>query len=746
MRQNIPEELRLRPQWVCADLDKIPLTPRTRHRAAVDNPLTWGTYEEAAASGSPYIGFVLTDADPYTLIDLDDKPEKPLTPEQWARHIRILESFDSYTERSASGRGYHIVVRGHVPSGVKRETVEVYSNLRYMICTGNVIRPASITEQQPLLDIMYGEMRSEQSVAVALDETFVGTLDDTALIEMASAAKNGDKFNALCRGDWQAMGYESHSHADNALLAMLAFYTRDNEQVRRIFRMSGLGKRDKARKNDKYVNRTLEKLRGKEVPEVDVSAAVAKALAAPEPTPEPAHIYDSAPPAPLPRVASQAPADPPPGFIGELACYFHSTAVRPVPEIALLSAIALCAGVVGRSYNISGTGLNQYLVLIADTGTGKEGAQHGIERLLAATRAQAPMCDAFIGPAAFASGPGLIRVLDKQPCFMSLLGEFGLTLQRILDRRANTGDRQLRQMMLDLYSKSGWGSVLRPTAYSDQEKNTKTIHAPSVTIFGESTPSNFFGGLEFENIAEGLVPRFHVLEYLGERPSRNRRAGVPPDAGLVARFAQLVTIGLATQQNASCGQVQLNAEALEMLDAYDVACDQRINSGGNDGTRQLWNRAHLKALKLAGLIAVGCNPHVPLVDAQVARWAIDFTDAGTSTLLKRFERGDVGRGEGKQEAELRRVVDEYLSLSKRELNVYGVVHEMQKARVVPFDYLRRRTKMLASFTYDKRGASRALYDLLRDLCSAELLIQLTEKQAFDLFRKRMPLYALGDNW
>ena len=67
----------------------------------------------------------------------------------------------------------------------------------------------------------------------------------------------------------------------------------------------------------------------------------------------------------------------PPGLVGEVAQYIYQTAIRPVPEIALGAAIAITAGVCARSYNISGSGLNQYLILLAKTGAGKEGAVTG---------------------------------------------------------------------------------------------------------------------------------------------------------------------------------------------------------------------------------------------------------------------------------------------------------------------------------------------------------------------------------
>ena len=99
--------------------------------------------------------------------------------------------------------------------------MEVYSSARYMICTGDVVRNTPIADYQQLLDVIYGEMKPAD--VVELDDV-EGIMSDEEVVEMAMRAANADKFNELCRGDWQAMGYESQSEADMALLSILAYY------------------------------------------------------------------------------------------------------------------------------------------------------------------------------------------------------------------------------------------------------------------------------------------------------------------------------------------------------------------------------------------------------------------------------------------------------------------------------------------------------------------------------------------
>ena len=725
MLNNIPVELRALPQWVCAGHDKIPINPRTGQAASVTDPATWATFEEACRTGFAHVGFVLAPWDPFTIIDLDNKPEKPLTEEQWARHQKILTAFDSYTERSASGRGYHIIVKGRLPSGVHRDNVEVYSSERYMICTGDVVRPSPINDHQALLDILYGEMKPAPTVDLT---DGVSIQSDEEVLAMAMRASNADKFNSLCGGDFS--DYPSQSEADFALLSILAYYTQDNEQVRRLFRMSALGKREKAVKNNTYLNFALGKIRAQQPAPVDLSALVANASAiVAAPTPEPTKISG---------------VTLPPGLVGEMASFFYQTAVRPVPEIALAAAIALCAGVCGRSYNVSGTGLNQYLVLLARTGAGKEGAQAGIENLIAATRPQIPMVDQFLGPAAFASGQALVKVLNEKPCFVSVLGEFGLTLQQLSDHRANSAQIMLRKVLLDLYTKSGWNRMLRPSVYSDIEKNTKVVQAPNVTILGESTPEAFFDGLDASHIAEGLIPRFTIMEYRGDRPPRNRNANQPPPTQLIQRFADLVTVSLTTSNNGVCAPVQLDSHSLALLDDFDARVDGEINGAKLDVEAQLWNRAHLKALKLAALLAVGVNPHNPTVTADLAQWAIDFVVSDVTRVSSRFQEGDVGQGDGKQFHDLKRAIEAYLKepsvASKKRFG------PLIKAKIIPYAHMLQRTAAVSSFRTDRLGATLAVKKTIQAMVETGVLVEVPKQKLMADFQYSGVAYGIGTGW
>ncbi|WBF76866.1 hypothetical protein PSV3_00164 [Septimatrevirus PSV32] len=211
------------------------------------------------------IGFVLTENDPYSFIDLDDTKGDQTALD---RQIKIFNEFNSYAERSPSGSGLHIIVKGAIPSGRRRSFIEVYSSLRYMTMTGDVYRNAPINDCNELLNVLWGQM-GQGSVAVA---HYAGLAEaketDEQVYNRAVAAANGDKFAELYAGKWEGM-YASQSEADFALVDIIAFYTQNRAQISRMFRASGLGQRDKAKRDD-YVSYMLNKCFDRMLPPVDV--------------------------------------------------------------------------------------------------------------------------------------------------------------------------------------------------------------------------------------------------------------------------------------------------------------------------------------------------------------------------------------------------------------------------------------------------------------------------------------------
>ncbi|WJZ49049.1 DNA primase/helicase [Pseudomonas phage PA02_HSun-2022] len=735
---NIPHEMRIYPQWVVwryEDTDskkptKVPYSAKTGHLASVTDPNTWAGFDECvnAMSSGWYagIGFVLTENDPYSFIDLDDTKGDQTALD---RQIKIFNEFNSYAERSPSGSGLHIIVKGAIPSGRRRSFIEVYSSLRYMTMTGDIYRNAPINDCNELLNVLWGQM-GQGSVAVA---HYAGLAEaketDEQVYNRAVAAANGDKFAELYAGKWEGM-YASQSEADFALVDIIAFYTQNRAQISRMFRASGLGQRDKAKRDD-YVSYMLNKCFDRMLPPVDVDGLRNKldeAIAKKEAADRAAALSQNSeatphPKAPAPNLSEVSKVySVPPGLVGEIAQYIYAQAPRPVPEIALAGALGLVAGIVGRAYNISGTGLNQYVLLLAPTGTGKEAIASGIDKLMAQVIRTVPAASDFIGPGEIASSQAIIKYMSRGPTsFVSLVGEFGIYLQQMASVNAPPHLTGLRRFLLDAYNKSGEGKVLRPSIYSDKDKNTAAVLAPSFTLLGESTPEKFYEGLHEGLISEGLLPRFTMIEYHGERPALNPgHLSAQPSFELIDRLSTLCAHALMLNSQHKAIHVQTDATARELFQQFDAHCDANINTSDREVRRHLWNRAHVKALKLAGIIAVGCNPYDPTITADVASWAINLVVADVRNLLARFDAGEIGidNDETKQLAKVISTVKDFVVSPWPDVAKYAGegMSNLHSNRIVPYSYVQRRLAAVAVFRKDRIGASGAIKRALKTLC------------------------------
>jgi len=149
---EVPEELRRRRRWVCADDgSKRPMSAVSEHPASVVEPATWSDFDEAAEavmSGKrDWLGYVFSNGDGLVGIDIDVGFDEWGLPT--AEAMEAIQACGSYTEVSKSGRGFHIICEADLPSpGLVGNGWEAYKDGRYFVLTGCVlagyeqIRPA----------------------------------------------------------------------------------------------------------------------------------------------------------------------------------------------------------------------------------------------------------------------------------------------------------------------------------------------------------------------------------------------------------------------------------------------------------------------------------------------------------------------------------------------------------------------------------------------------------------------------
>lgn len=499
---NIPLELRERDQWCVWRKEADPITGKVLKRlyqvsgypASVIKPENWGTFEAALACVERYdgLGYVFAADDDYCGIDLDNAQKHSNADWQFRRQMEVYERFQSYTERSPSKEGCHIIIKANIGKGVRDGALEIYSQERYFTFTGDVIRDLPIADYQKEASDLKSALRPDDYEGDAeLPDDVPEVEPDSVIIERGKTASNKAKFIPLWEGHWKVdyahkanqQGTAS-SEADCAFMNMLYHYTQNHAQLKRVFLQSGLCRPKYTGKYaDYYLNMLIAKAAdGKTKHDVsmidwsgfqyEAQSGETKADGDTNASPESAAVTNDALGDLIDSIAAKFKYEPPSGLLGRIAQFIYEQAPRPVAEIALGGAIGLMAGICGKAYNVSATGLNQYVLILAGTGTGKEAAMGGITKLMSAVATKVPAASEFIGPEQIASQQALINYLEKNPCCLSVLGEFGLTLQQMSGKAANSNDIGLRKIFLKLYNRSGATDVFQQMIYANKENNT----------------------------------------------------------------------------------------------------------------------------------------------------------------------------------------------------------------------------------------------------------------------------------
>jgi hypothetical protein len=124
------------------------MNPHSGRAASSNDPSTWATAAEAWNAKKRYgwagIGYVFTIGAGVVGVDLDDCFDEDGRLHSYAS--QIVQMLNSYTERSPSGIGLHILACGSIPHSVKKPTFEMYNELRYFTVTGRQYGAAAVDE------------------------------------------------------------------------------------------------------------------------------------------------------------------------------------------------------------------------------------------------------------------------------------------------------------------------------------------------------------------------------------------------------------------------------------------------------------------------------------------------------------------------------------------------------------------------------------------------------------------------
>ncbi|WP_420992273.1 bifunctional DNA primase/polymerase [Brucella sp. SA075A] len=193
----------------------------------------------------------------------------------------------------------------------------------------------------------------------------------------------------------------------------------------------------------------------------------------------------------------------PPGLVGDIARWIVATARRPQPELAIGAALAIVGTVAGRQFaGPTRSGTHLYVLGLAPTGKGKDHPLQQISRIMSAAS-----LGHHIGPSEFISMPAVVNFLTRKPLSICPMDEFGGFMKRINSRRASGFESSISKVLRTMWS-SSFAPYLTPEWAS---KPSETIYSPSITIFGASTPEQFYSSMEGAALEDGTLNRFLLM-------------------------------------------------------------------------------------------------------------------------------------------------------------------------------------------------------------------------------------------
>lgn len=288
--KDVPEELKKLKRWVCWDtkqgekgITKVPINAITGKFARSNDAITWTNFDIAINGCAKYnckgLGFMLGDG--IFGVDLDNHEDGMDEKEFDDFSYEFISELNSYTERSQSGKGIHIICYGTLPVGRRRKgNVEMYDSNRFFAFTGDVVNNVPIMNREEEIKKLYNKYLLENEINENNKNTFQKNtndvykfssynsdykeekkLNDSELIQKILSSASRDVFTRYFYGGDISLNANDHSSADMSFCSLLAFWTnKDPFQMDSIFRQSGLMREKWDRKlgNSTYGETTIK--------------------------------------------------------------------------------------------------------------------------------------------------------------------------------------------------------------------------------------------------------------------------------------------------------------------------------------------------------------------------------------------------------------------------------------------------------------------------------------------------------
>lgn len=435
------------------------------------------------------------------------------------------------------------------------------------------------------------------------------------------------------------------------------------------------------------------------------------------------------------------PAPPPviPGLVGELVEHCWNGAPYQIAEVAVASALASMALLCSRTYRYDSMGLNLYILMLAQTSTGKsfgfKANQTWLNTIMNHFQAAKPphseegkrryeYCKHMI-IGEIASAQGLAQQIQVAPSTLMHADEFVEHIKIMAQNNCPAHMAAIKTELLRLTELSGPGRLYAGRKYSKRSNFAEEVdvYSASLSILGTGTPSAFYDDMSTSLITSGLLPRFIVLDYEGNLTKRNTIKDYRMPDSLTHKLIYLFNHSYTRQGYITGAEddginVTANQSGIERLRWIENVCNRNLYSANDKGlpTSGLWSRAKANVEKVAALIAIGVNPHMPVIDGSHVDIAINIILPAVQKLCSKVAGGEVGAGDNRYLSEIRRFMAKMYVGGYTQFEKYPVVKkEMIDNGIIQISVVRNYCKSLAVFRNSPHGPTKAFNDAVADM-------------------------------
>lgn len=469
------------------------------------------------------------------------------------------------------------------------------------------------------------------------------------------------------------------------------------------------------------------------------------------------------------------------GLIYELTKWSYASRIKPVLEVSLASVIAIMSGIVGKMWQLpTCAGLNNYIILCARSGIGKEGLHTTKNDLVYQMKQRYPNCrlkrhvidDDFVSAQALvkrcAQEAGAVTgqkqnnfgiPVDVYASFVNFQKEFGKVLGTMAENTRDSQAQGLRGQYLRLYTSSAMGDVLSGMSYSSSENNVSEVNAPGFSLVGETTISGLADALTPTMAADGFLSRFLTITYHGKSVFQNYAGLNMPISDYILDELYNLCVDEDSLSGQNGGQsrfvtISMTEEAIEFNNRLEYWCLEMLDAAGDaEYYRQAWNRCQLKVLKLAGVCAVSQNHTSPKINIQHMAWAMRLVMLDIANVYNMIISGETNLTMNNEQTMAAAVLDACKTFVREKAivslcnatNLSGdVIKKMKDTRIIPLKYLHFVLSKQKVFSKYRLGYTKAINSTLERLCTDGSLELVSKGMAFNVFKTKGACYKLLD--